>query len=210
MKKIEKAAPADTRGLEAAKQSQSLMPDLRSVGQGTVALYTVVTKEKGWVMMVTPDSRKAYSIEINGLEQTIARLRETLKDDRFDPVPLAQKLYKMIMEAPQKEGPTLARDLRAYGARTLMWSLDGVLRYVPVTVLHDGKEYLVKSYTNVVFTTASISRLNKAVSRPWRGLGLGVSKKYGDFPALPGVEHELQSIFSEEAGNKHNGVMDGR
>jgi CHAT domain-containing protein len=79
-----------------------------------------------------------------------------------------------------------------------------------VTVLHDGKDYLVKSYTNVVFTPASISRLNKPVSRPWRGLGLGVSKKYGDFPALPGVEHELLSIFYEEAGNKHTGVMAGR
>ena len=210
MAEITKSPPADTRGLEAAQQSQALMPDLRSLGQGTVALYTVVTKEKGWIMMVTPDSRKAYSIETNGLEQTIAQLREALKDDRFDPVPLAQRLYKMIMEAPQKEGPTLAQDLRAYGTKTLMWSLDGVLRYVPITVLHDGKDYLVKSYTNVVFTTASISRLNKPVSRPWRGLGLGVSKKYANFPALPGVEHELQSIFSVETGNKGAGVLAGQ
>jgi tetratricopeptide (TPR) repeat protein len=210
MAEITKRPPADTRGLEAAQQSQSLMPDLRSLGQGTVALYTVVTKETGWIMMVTADSRKAYSIETNGLEQTIAQLREALKDDRFDPVPLAQRLYKMIMEAPQKEGPTLAQDLRAYGAKTLMWSLDGVLRYVPVTVLHDGKDYLVNSYTNVVFTTASISRLNKPVSRPWRGLGLGVSKKYGNFPALPGVEHELQSIFSMETGSKGSGVLAGQ
>jgi len=210
MAEIAKAPLEDTRGFEAAKQSQSLMPDLRSLGQGTVALYTVVTKEKGWIMLVTPDSRKAYSIEIDGLEQTIAQLREALKDDRFDPAPLAQRLYKMIMEVPQKEGPTLAQDLRAYGARTLMWSLDGVLRYVPVTVLHDGKDYLVKSYANVVFTPASISRLNKPVSRPWRGLGLGVSKKYANFPALPGVEHELLSIFYETAGNKHTGVLAGQ
>ncbi|MEK6324981.1 MAG: tetratricopeptide repeat protein, partial [Acidobacteriota bacterium] len=207
---IAKSPPTDARGLEAAQQSQALMPDLRSLGEGTVALYTVVTKEKGWIMMVTPDSRKAYSIDTNGLEQTIAQLRETLKDDRFDPTPLAQRLYKMIMEAPQKEGPTLAQDLRAYGAKTLMWSLDGVLRYVPVTVLHDGKDYLVKSYVNVVFTTASISRLNAAVSGQWRGLGLGVSKKYGDFPALPAVERELQSIFFESGGNNRTGVLAGK
>jgi len=210
MAEIAKSPPADTRGLEAVQQSQALMPDLRSLGQGTVALYTVVTKEKGWIMMVTPDSRKAYRIDTDGLEQTVAQLRETLKDDRFDPVPLAQKLYRMIMEAPQDSGPTLAQDLRAYGARTLMWSLDGVLRYVPVTALHDGKDYLVSSYINVVFTTASISRLNKAVSAHWRGLGLGVSKQYGDFPALPGVEHELQSIFSDEAGKKQTGVLAGQ
>ncbi len=210
MAEITKSAPTDTRGLEAAQQSQALMPDLRSLGPGTVALYTVVTKDKGWIMMVTPDSRKAYSIETNGLDETIAQLRATFKDDRFDPVPLAQRLYKMLLEAPQKEGPTLAHDLHTYGARTLMWSLDGVLRYVPVAVLHDGKDYLVKSYINVVFTTASISRLNRPVSRPWHGLGLGVSKQYGNFPALPGVEHELQSIFSEKTGSPGSGVLAGQ
>jgi CHAT domain-containing protein/uncharacterized protein HemY len=210
MAEIIKSPPIDARALEAAKQSQSLMPDLRKLGQGTVALYTVITKEKGWIMMVTADSRKAYSLDTNGLEQTVAQLREALKTDRYDPVPVAQKLYRMIIAAPQKQGKTLAEDLHTYGAKTLMWSLDGVLRYVPVAVLHDGKNYLVEKYTNVVFTTASISRLNAAASNRWRGLGLGVSKQYGRFPALEGVERELRSIISEEGSPKRTGVLDGQ
>ncbi len=210
MTEIAKAPPDDTRGLDAAKESQSLMPDLRTLGQGTVALYTVITKEKGWILMVTADSRKAYSIDVSGLEQTIAQLRETLKSDRHDPLPFARKLYRMIMESPQKEGATLAEDLRLYGAKTLMWSLDGVLRYVPVAVLHDGKNYLVEKYINVVFTTASVSRLNAAVNGQWRGLGLGVSKQYGRFAALDGVERELRSIIFEEAGGKREGMLAGQ
>jgi CHAT domain-containing protein len=33
-----------------------------------------------------------------------------------------------------------------------MWSLDGALRYIPLAALHDGREYLVEKYRNIVFT----------------------------------------------------------
>ena len=40
-----------------------------------------------------------------------------------------------------------------------MWSLDGVLRYVPISALHDGKAYLIERYPNLVFTRESLTRL---------------------------------------------------
>ena len=46
----------------------------------------------------------------------------------------------------------------------LMWFLDGALRYLPVTVLYDGNQYLAEQYHNVVFTRANAERMLAPVS----------------------------------------------
>jgi len=69
-----------------------------------------------------------------------------------------------------------------------MWSLDGVLRYIPMAALHDGKQYLVENYRNVVFTKQSFLWLTKENQTDWNALGLSVSEKRENFDALPGVK----------------------
>lgn len=203
---VAKAAPDDSLMI---RQSQSMMQSLRKLGPGVVALYTVVTDNKGWVILTTPDFRRAYPIDTSDLNKTISDFRLTLKSDRYDPLPLAQKLYGAIFLQKNDVGTTLAGDLKSYGAKTLMWSLDGVLRYVPVGALHDGKSYLVEHYPNVVFTTASLTRLLDTTQDDWRAFGLGVSKQYRDFPALSAVPRELHSIIREAGSVKSSGVLPG-
>jgi len=85
-----------------------------------------------------------------------------------------------------------------------------VLRYVPVSALHDGKQYLVEQYQNVVFTPASQARLKDAPARNWNALGLGVSKAHGErIPALPGVIDEMRGIIREESPNGTTGTQRG-
>jgi len=203
---VAKAAPDDRLMIQ---QSQSMMQSLRKLGPGVVALYTVVTNDKCWVILTTPDFRRAYPINTTDLNKTISDFRVTLKSDRYDPVPLAQKIYSALFLQKNDEGATLAGDLKSYGAKTLMWSLDGVLRYVPISALHDGKSYLVEHYANVVFTTASLTRLLDTAQGDWRAFGLGVSKQYKDFPALTAVPRELHSIIREAGSVQSRGVLPG-
>jgi len=113
-------------------------------------------------------------------------------------------MYKVLI------GPQLARDLIQARAKTLMWSLDGVLRYIPLAALYDGQKYLVESYRNVVFTPASHSRLNNPVPAKWRGLGLGVSKAHEGFIGLTGVPEELDGIIRDESVKTSTGVLPGK
>jgi CHAT domain-containing protein len=214
---IEKEAPGTVVKTAEVKEAQSLMRYLRELGPGTVALYTVVSTEggkssKGWVILVTPNFQKAYEFDVADLDQTIAALRQTLRSDAYDPRPLAQKLYRMIFLKPQKQGKSLAEDLEAYlrdqKDKTLMWSLDGVLRYVSMAALHDGKQFLVERYRNVVFTPASLPGLTHTTSREWNALGLGVSKKYEGFKALSGVTKELSAIV-RDGSKQTTGVLPG-
>jgi tetratricopeptide (TPR) repeat protein len=132
---VAKAVPEDRMMIQ---QSQSMMQTLRKLGEGAAALYTVVANDRGWVILTTPDFRRAYPIDTTDLNKLVSDFRLTLRSDKYDPVPLAQKLYRALFLQTSDAGTTLAADLKAYKAKTLMWSLDGVLRYVPIAALHDG------------------------------------------------------------------------
>jgi len=175
------------------RESQGLMEDLRELGAGTAALHTLITEDKYRVILTTPDFQKGYEYPIKAadLNRKVLELRGVLQNPKYDPLPLTQELYRILL------GP-VAKDLEKAKARTLMWSLDGVLRYVPVSALHDGKRYLVERFDNVVFTPASQARLKDAPARNWDALGLGVSKAHGErIPALPGVVEEMRGIIRE-------------
>ena len=218
-----------------AKDAQAFMEDLRELGNGTVALYTVIINDSkpavegnvakdsakesiktGWIILVTPEFRKAYPIDVASLEQTIFQFRTALSSPTYDPQPLAQELYKkLFLQTSDKQKTTLATDLDKYfkdkADKTLMWSLDGVLRYVPMAALHDGKTYLVEKYRNTIFNSASKGRLNVAVKPKWTVLGLGVSVERTEsgkkFSALGGAKRELQTIVKQT--DSPTGLMNG-
>jgi CHAT domain-containing protein len=184
------------------REAQGLMPVLRELGAGTVALYTVVGEKSVSIMLITPDVEKAgeYQIAKAELASKVQAFQEALKHPHQDPRPLAQELYRIVV------GP-IAKDLEQARAKTLMWSLDGVLRYLPIAALHDGEMYLLERYRSVVFTAASYARLKDQPSPRWRGLGLGVSRASEGFRALPGVPFELRGIFRDEQSSE--GVIPG-
>ncbi|MGA8145934.1 MAG: tetratricopeptide repeat protein [Candidatus Acidiferrales bacterium] len=197
-----KQADASVRELE--DKTSDLQSVLHELEPGTVALYTVVAPERLIVILVLPDARIAhdYPIKPEALREKVFALRHTLLSPESDPMPLAQELYKIVL------GP-VEQDLQAAGAKTLMWSLDDVLRYVPIAALHDGKRYVVENYRNEIFTLSSISKLkNPPYSGQWQALAMGVSKSYGGFSALPTVPSELHGIV-RSGGDSTSGVMPG-
>jgi CHAT domain-containing protein len=101
----------------------------------------------------------------------------------------------------------MADDLRQAHAKTLMWSLDGALRYVPLAALYDGKQYLIEQYRVSVMTLASNTRLKDQPDQHWKAAGFGVTKGFENAPALPSVSSELSGIISTKPGD--GGVLAG-
>lgn len=125
-----------------------------------------------------------------------------MEDPASNPLPLAQELYKIIFP----EG--LRQDLDSIGAKTIMWSIDSTIRYVPIAALHDGKQYLVTLFRNSLITPDNIPRLTDASPAVWKGVGFGVSQANGNFSALPGVPEELHRIFRQ--GEPGDAPVQGR
>jgi CHAT domain-containing protein/tetratricopeptide (TPR) repeat protein len=182
------------------KAHENLKSALGELGQGAVALYTIVGEDKYRVILITPETEVAreYPIKRDELNKLIAEFRDVFdqaptKSVEKDPLPLAQKLYKIVV------GP-IAEDLKQVHASTLMWSLDGTLRYLPIAALHDGEKYMVEKYRNEVFTLSSLLNLKDSPAGPSRrGLGLGVSEAHPPFKGLPAVPDELRGIIRKES-----------
>jgi len=176
---------------------------LRELGPGVVALYTVVLPQRYRVVLITPDARKAAETTISAedLGHRIVALRQAIEDPRVDPRPAARDLYRILIEP-------IARDLDQARAQTIMWSLDGILRYVPVAALYDGRQYVVERYRTSVFTPASQSHLKDPPTTTRTGLGAGVSRAMAGFSPLPSVADELRGIF--RTSGARDGVLDGR
>ena len=189
--------------VRSVREGQGLMEDLKSIGENTVAVYTLVGEEKLRLIIISPDIQIAreYPISREELTRRIISYRAVLQDPRLDDRPLGEQLYDVMI------GP-IASDLKSLGAKTLMWSLDGPLRYVPVSALFDGNAYLLESYKSVIFTPASEPRFKDPASATWTGVGFGVTQQIGDFDALPEVRTELQGIFNE--AGRSTGIMRGK
>jgi CHAT domain-containing protein len=197
------------------KELRSALRELTAAtGQKPAALYTLILPERLGILLISPDDKIRYfesPITIGRLDELTLRFYSLLKSPNGDPRPASKELYDVLFKPVEAE-------LQRQGVRTLMWQLDGNLRYVPVAALFDGERFLVERFQNVNFTRADRERMTRQVSRSWTGLGFGSSQEQtvdllgnGDtitFPELPGVTRELQAIF--RTGNSGAGILNGK
>ena len=169
-----------------------------------VVLKTLVAPDRFAVIVTTAKSQKVEQFPITAAEfnKKVAALQAALRDPTADPTGPAHDLYNIVF-AP------LEKDLAQAHAKTLMWSLDGSLRYIPVAALYDGKQYLVERFDNEVFTLGSQSGFGSDEQGQWNALGLGVTQTHTvsdpaggqslTFPALSGVAPELHGVVRDAA-----------
>ncbi len=196
---------------------RALQGKLQQWGAGTVALYTILGEDRYRVILTTAKTQTDGKAEIKAtdLNQKIFAFREALQNPRIDPRPLGKELYDILVKP-------IENDLKGALAQTLVWSLDGTLRYIPLAALWDGEHYLAEKYRIVVVTSTTRESLKETVDPNWRVLGLGVTKEskviepFGktlvSFDALPGVDKELHAIVNSEDSKprEESGVLNGK
>ncbi|HEY1579317.1 MAG TPA: tetratricopeptide repeat protein [Terracidiphilus sp.] len=172
----------------------------------TVALYTLVGKERYSVIVITGAASVAREYPITAIElnKKIAQFQQALRESTADGKAPAAELYKILI------GP-VASDLEQVHAETLVWALDGVLRYVPIGALYDGSKYVVERYNTVAITPASIPHLADApdVSN-LTAVGMGISQKFETgLPPLPSVAAELEQVIQSSKSTDSHGALPG-
>jgi CHAT domain-containing protein/Tfp pilus assembly protein PilF len=181
------------QSIEDLRDAAGLQSYLSHAGDDVAVIYTVETEDKYIALLLTGTVRKVYVSPIpeKELDTLIFKFREALRDPSSDPKPLAQALYRIVF--PE----ALRQDLDSGGIRTLLWSMDNTLRYIPIAALHDGRDYLVERFRNSIITPASRERLAETPIEKWRGIGFGAAGGFVGYPPLPSVPGELQRIFSD-------------
>lgn len=185
------------------KDLKALQGTLRALGDGTVLVHYLITDDKLHIIVTTGRVQIVRSVDVEQrvLNHRVSELAEAFSNLQGNPVPDAQAIYDLIL-AP------IADDLRQAKAKTIMFSLDGVLRYLPMAALHDGQRFLVEKYEVVLFTEAAQSKLTANPPKDWRIAGLGLSRAVEGFSPLPAVAEELNSII--RTGDKdREGILPG-
>jgi len=193
--------------LKTVKGNVSELQDAVAEQPRTVALYTLVSAERYSVIVVTGAAEVAREVQIPEavLGQKVAAFQQALRDPhRGDVQALGHDLYQILI-AP------VASDLAQAQAQTLVWSLDGVLRYIPMGALYDGQHYLVENYATVTVTPASISSLEqKPDFTNLNVAGMGISRQYqADLPELKAVAGELSQVVNDSQSQGTHGVLPG-
>lgn len=213
------AKDAEPRVAELGEMRKTLKSLSDGRGGKTVVIYTLVGENNFYALAVTPDAPRAVvaaSAPVRGarLNDKARQLWALLQSDEYDPRALSEELYTLVFQ-PIKDG--LRREggaeLALPEGATILWSLDGNLRYLPMAALYDGEKYLAERYHNVVFTRADVKQWTRAGAARWTGVGFGNSQAASvaqdpyEFKPLPNAIRELRAVFNTR--DSKAGVFDG-
>ncbi len=214
LRKNLRSLDADARAeQERRTMDESLRGVLTELGDKVMLLHTITLPDHVRLLLTHAEARKAYRVTISRseLNQRIQQLLAALKNPGVDPRPAAAGLYEVLIKP-------IEADLAQAGTRHLMLSLDGALRYVPMAVLWDGRQYLAERLALSLYIDASRDRMKDAPRAVWSVAGLGVSQAHtvgpNAFIALPSVPAELASIVrtadNPEGALQGTALLDGQ
>jgi CHAT domain-containing protein len=213
----QKAGAQDANALLSKEKSEvsRLQNTLAGLGPNVMGIRLLLGDEHAYAIVVTAQARKKFELTATPAELRgkVLQARDDLRTPRSDPKPHLAELYAMTVAPLEGELSALERSARDNGrVPTLLWSLDGAMRYLPMAALYDGHHYMVERFNNVLFTPESYGHMTASAGAnqaPFRVLAMGLSKSYGGLPALPGVMPELDSVARDPAVPDSHGPMDG-
>jgi CHAT domain-containing protein len=134
----------------------------------------------------TLENQEKVESEINKLMQNIAR--ESGNNKRG--LETAQQIYNWLILPAES-------DLKNSQVQTLVFILDGLLRNIPMAALHDGKKYLIETYSIALNPGLQLLPSQPLFRENLKVLIAGLSAARHGFSALPNVEKEIQQITTE-------------
>ena len=213
----QKAGAQDANALLSKEKSEvsRLQNTLAKLGPQVMGVRLLLGDEHAYAIVVTAQARKKYELAATPAElrSKVLQVRDELRRPSSNPKLHLAELYAMTIAPFEEELSALERSNQGKDvAPILLWSLDGVMRYVPMAALFDGKHYMAERFNNVLFTPESYGHMagsSDAGKSAIHVLAMGLSKSYGGLPALPGVLPELDAVAHDPVVPESHGPMDG-
>jgi CHAT domain-containing protein len=135
---------------------------------------------------------RLYSTQLKKqeLEETVEQIQAFLKSPETkleNSLPYYQKVYDWLIRP-------LQQDLENNKIQTLVFVLDEKLRNIPMSVLHDGKQYLLQKYAIALTPGLQLINPKPLADINIKAITAGISKPREGFKELPQVPLELKQI----------------
>jgi CHAT domain-containing protein/Tfp pilus assembly protein PilF len=191
-----------------------LQNTLADLGPHVIGIRMLLGEEHAYAIVITAQSRRKYELRATPaqLNDKVQQLRNELRTPSSDPKPHLAEMYSIVLAPLESELIALEKGQQTKTrVPTLLWSLDGAMRYLPIAALYDGHRYMAERFNNVLFTPESYGHMGApdANKTMLRVLAMGLSKSYGGLPALPGVVSELDAVVHDPSDPASHGPMEG-
>ncbi len=178
------------------KSEINKVPDyLQKIPEGTALLYPLILSDRLEIILFSPNTTpisRTVKISQKELETLVIDFRAALLDAGSEDVkePAAQ-LYQLLIKPIEAE-------LAQAKVTTILYAPDGILRYIPIAALYDGKQWLAEKYriSNLIaYSLFDFSAQPKNSPNILAGAfgGKAGEKKFGQI-GLPATLREVQVI----------------
>ncbi len=170
------------------------------VGINPAVIYTEFAEEQLKITLLRPDGKQISKTILDTNKQEIRRkvyrLQQKLRDSKISHYRNeAQELYNWLI-AP------IEAELAAQNIDTLLFSLDGEMRSLPVAALYDGEQFLIEKYQTSVIPSFTFADVEHSKIKEGELLAMGVSEFANSKEALPAVPAEIAAISEQITGSQ--------
>lgn len=169
---------------------------VETIDADAAVLYPIVLPDRIELLVQIHGTliQETVPIERERVTESALRLRELIQapdNTRF--LPYARRLHRWLIE------PIMPALQRAR-VQTLVIVPDGALRVIPFAVLHDGSDYLVRSFALATTPSLTLTAPRPLAQGNRPALLTGISAPVQGFASLPEVKNELASIRAQVGG----------
>ncbi len=158
-------------------------------------IYPIVLEDRFEIILKLPQEKlRHYTTPIKNpqrVDRILQRLTQSLNQrNSSETLDLAQKVYNWIIQPAEQ-------DLANSNIKTLVFVLDSPLRNIPMSVLHDGQQYLIEKYAIALTPGLQLVKPHPIAQNKLKALTAGLTKARRGFPPLKYVKNELNTVQSQ-------------
>ena len=165
---------------------------IEQIDKNAAVIYPIIIHNRLEVVLSLPNRPlQHYGTKILPEEETkiFNQLRQSL-NPAFLPsevLPPAQKVYDWLIRPIEAE-------LETSNIKTLVFVLDGFLRSLPMSVLHDGEKFIIEKYNIALTPSLQLFESRNLPPQQLKALTGGLTEPRQGFSALPAVDTEITQI----------------
>ncbi len=181
---------------DCVQAAKSQARGLEQVSKTAAVIYPIMLQDRLEILVSLPSGimRKTVPVGAETLTEEIRAFRTLLeKRSTRQYLAHAKTLYGWLIQPIE---PLWA----GVGIDTLVIVPDGALRTIPLAALHDGKEFLIKKYAVATTPGVTLTDPRPLDRKSIKLLSVGITEAVQDFPALPHVSRELETIHQLYGG----------
>ena len=165
---------------------------IENIDRSAAVIYPIIVDNRLEVVLSLPNRPlQHYFTKVSPEEENLVfnQLRQSL-NPAFLPeevLPPAQKVYDWLIRPIEAE-------LQNSKITTLVFVLDGFLRSLPMSVLHDGEKFIIEKYNIALTPGLQLFESRNLPPQQFKALTGGLTQPRQGFSALPSVDTEIAGI----------------